>query len=246
MLCMKKHALACVAGIAIGLFWAQAVLAQQPEPGGPPPNAPDAPPDAQAPPGGPHADQPGPPPGGPGDRRGPPPNGPGKPGGPGGMGMGPGGMMQPGGGMMPGGGMGGPGAPGGMPPGMGPGTDPFQGPPGKGGRMFGPPMMREMDDPEMFKLLKQDMELEQQSRALARDYRNVPEGQREKVKKQIVELINKQFDVRQQRRALELKRLEDQLKQLREMVEKRAKARKDLVEKRITELIGPKESDVEF
>ena len=43
---------------------------------------------------------------------------------------------------------------------------------------------------------------------------------REKLKQQVTEVVNKQFEVRQQRRALELKRLEEQLKRLREIVER--------------------------
>ncbi len=69
--------------------------------------------------------------------------------------------------------------------------------------------------------------------------------QREKLKPQITELVNKHFDVRQQRRSLELKRLEDELQRLRETIDRRSKARKEIVEKRVSELIG-REDDLRF
>ena len=110
------------------------------------------------------------------------------------------------------------------------------------GMMPGMPMR----DPEMAKLCWADMELEQESQALARAYRQASTEQREDLKKRIAETVNKQFDVRQQRHELELKRLEEQLKKLREIVERRTKARKTLVEKRIADLVGPEEPGVEF
>lgn len=97
----------------------------------------------------------------------------------------------------------------------------------------------------MFKLLSQNMDLERQSRELAMQYQQAASGEREKIKQQIVELVNKHFDVRQERRALELKRLETQLQRLRETMEKRSKARKELVERRVSELIG-REDEVGF
>ena len=105
-----------------------------------------------------------------------------------------------------------------------------------------------MDDAEMFKLQQKDMELEQESHQLAMQYQSprTSKDDREKLKQEVVEVVNKQFEVRQQRRALELKHLEEGLKRLREIVERRAKAKKELVEKRISELIGPEEPGVEF
>jgi hypothetical protein len=69
-------------------------------------------------------------------------------------------------------------------------------------------------------------------------YRNATQTERGKIKSQVNELVNKQFDVRQQRRTLELKRLDEELKRLRELADRREKARKELIEKRVTELLG--------
>ncbi len=96
-------------------------------------------------------------------------------------------------------------------------------------------------DPEMYKLLKEDRDLERQTRELVMQYRRAPSEQREKLKSQVNELVNKHFDVRQQRRSLELKRLEDELQRLRETIDRRSKARKEIVEKRVSELIGREE-----
>ena len=63
--------------------------------------------------------------------------------------------------------------------------------------------------------------------------------------KEIEETVTKQFEVRQQRRNLELKHLEEQLKDLREAVDKREKARKELIEKRVSRLLGT-EKDLDF
>ena len=103
----------------------------------------------------------------------------------------------------------------------------------------------EKNDPEMYQLLKSDMDLDRQARELAMQYARAPKDQREKIKKQVEELVDKHFEVRQQRRSLELKRLEDELKRLREAMERRETARKELVGKRVTGLLGP-DDDVGF
>lgn len=103
----------------------------------------------------------------------------------------------------------------------------------------------ERNDPEMFKLFKEEMELEHQSRDLAGQFRQSPSPKRDEVKKQLQKIVSQQFEVRQQRRQLELKRLEEELQRLREAIEARNKARQQLVEKRVSELLGQDE-DVGF
>jgi hypothetical protein len=121
--------------------------------------------------------------------------------------------------MMPGGGMG---RPMGMPPGA-------------------------IGNEEMFKLMQEDINLEQQARNLAANLNgDTPKKDREELKKKLAEFVEKQFDVRQKRRELELKNLEDELKRLREVVDRRAKARKTIIEKRLSDLIGPEEPGMEF
>lgn len=192
------------------------------------------------------------------DRPRPPRFGSGQPGGPrpGVFGPPEGDFRPPAGG--PGGPMAGPpGMPGGMPGGMPPGGMPG-GPMGEGGQgrrhggfmvpggPFGPRggMDMERQDPEMYKLLKEDNDLEGQTWELGMRYRRAPSEERAKIKQQLTELAGKQFEVRQQRRLLELKRLEEEIKRLREAIDRRKEARDSLVNKRIQQVIG--DEDINF
>jgi hypothetical protein len=100
-------------------------------------------------------------------------------------------------------------------------------------------------DPEMFKLVSEDNQLERECFALARQFQQAKSQEREKLRTQLEVQVNKHFDVRQQRRELSLKRLEEELKRLREAIEARTKAREEIVRKRMTELVGD-ERDLEF
>src|SRR5262245_10279534 len=116
-------------------------------------------------------------------------------------------------------------------PGMGPG--PFE-------------MQRlEQDDPEMYQLFVEDNRLDREALALARRIRQAKSPEREKLQSDLAVLVNKHFDVRQQRRELSLKRMEEELKRLREAIESRSKGREDIVQKRIAELVGD-DSGLEF
>ena len=93
-------------------------------------------------------------------------------------------------------------------------------------------------DPEMFKILKQEMDLQRQTSDLANDYRQAAGSKRDEIKTQIEKLVDQQFEVRQQCRQLELNRFEEDLKRLRESIETRNKARKQVVQRRVAELLG--------
>ncbi len=118
----------------------------------------------------------------------------------------------------------------------------FNPPGGPFGPRNGPDMERQ--DPEMYKLLKEDDAFEHQSWELSMRYRRAPTEERAKIKQQLTELAGKQFEVRQQRRLLELKRLEEEIKRLREAIDRRQEVRESLVNKRIQQLIG--DEDVNF
>lgn len=135
----------------------------------------------------------------------------------------------------------------GFPGGFGPG-DPGRGP----GRMragfgmpprtfrwpFGDWQSLEQNDPEMHKLLEADYDLERQSGELALQYRQAPEEEREAIKQKLEKLVAEHFETRQQRRRLELKRLEDELGRLRESIDKRQEAQPQIVQRRLAELLG--------
>jgi hypothetical protein len=102
----------------------------------------------------------------------------------------------------------------------------------------------EKTDPEMYKLLKSENSLEQRIRKAAAQCRQASGKENvDKAKEELQKLVTQQFDVRQQRRALEVKRFEQQIKQLRETSERREKNRKQLIEKRVADLVGQEESD---
>jgi len=94
------------------------------------------------------------------------------------------------------------------------------------------------DDPEMFGLLNQDELLEQQTLDLAERLRRAPTDEREKLQTQLSELVNKHFDVRQQRRELQLKRMEAELGRLRDAIKQRNETRDAIIKERMTELVG--------
>jgi hypothetical protein len=97
-------------------------------------------------------------------------------------------------------------------------------------------------DPELYELLKQDQELERQTADLSMQYRRAPEEERTALKTQLGELVQQHFDVRQERRRLQLKRLEDELKALRTAIEKRDEARDDVIDRRLLELLGQEDT----
>ncbi len=96
-------------------------------------------------------------------------------------------------------------------------------------------------DPEMYKLMKADAELDRQSRDLAGQYRQASPEKRDQIRRQVEQVVNQHFEVRQERRLLELKRLKEELQSLQEAIDRRTKVRKELVEKRISDLLGSEE-----
>lgn len=101
------------------------------------------------------------------------------------------------------------------------------------------------NDPEMFRLVQEDDELDRRTHELGTQFRQAPPEQRERMQRELREMVNKQFEVRQQRRTLELKRIENELQRLREAIERRAKNREQLIERRVAELTG-REDDLGF
>ena len=152
----------------------------------------------------------------------------GSPMGPPGQGMMPGMPLMPGQGMIPG-------------KGMMPGQGMMPGP----GMMPLPPrwphsdwQSLEKNDPEMYKLLKADADLDRQSQELAVQYRQAPKDQQGPIKERLEKAVTEHFEARQQRRLLELKRLEEELNRLRESIDKRKEAQQQIVNRRVSELLG--------
>ncbi len=59
---------------------------------------------------------------------------------------------------------------------------------------------------------------------------------RDKIKSQLAEILEKQFDQRQKRHEEELKELETQVKKLKDLVDKRQENRRDIIRARLTQI----------
>jgi hypothetical protein len=102
------------------------------------------------------------------------------------------------------------------------------------------------EDPEMMKLDQADAELENATHQLAEQYRRPSSDDvRKELHKKLAEVVEKHFQVRQERRELELKRLEKQLNHLREVIEKRTAAKDAIIKGRMTQLLG-EQDDLSF
>ncbi len=110
---------------------------------------------------------------------------------------------------------------------------------GPGGGEFFP------EDPEMAALNRSDFELDQQTRELADALRGAKKDDREKIRAELTEVVNKHFDIRQKRRELQIKRMEDELKKLHEAMTKRNEAKEQIIKRRLAELVG-NEDDLGF
>lgn len=95
-----------------------------------------------------------------------------------------------------------------------------------------------VNDPEMTKVLTDEARLDQEASAIVEEYaRTEDEGQRSKLKSKLSAALEKQFDLQQKRRELEVARIETQLKKLREVMRKRTDARQAIVDKRLDQLV---------
>ena len=94
------------------------------------------------------------------------------------------------------------------------------------------------NDPERFKMLKEDAELDLKIKELARKFKNEKDGeQKEALRKEITELCTKHFEVRQQRRELDLARMKAWLNQMEQGVEKSRQNKDKIIEQRINSLL---------
>lgn len=94
------------------------------------------------------------------------------------------------------------------------------------------------NDPDRFKLLQADAELDRQIKELVRQYKyeTNPE-QKEVLRKKITELCTKHFEVRQQRRELDLARMKAWLSQMEQAVEKSRLNKDKIIEQRVNSLL---------
>ena len=93
-------------------------------------------------------------------------------------------------------------------------------------------------DPEMFELIQADMRLDQQTRDEAEEYRRAKPSDKEAIKAKLAKSVQEHYDVRQKRRELELRRLEEQLTRLRDSVKKRVDEKDVMIKQRMSQLLG--------
>lgn len=119
--------------------------------------------------------------------------------------------------------------------------------PGAIGPPIGPPGYRREEngvaflqriDPELHRLYQADFECERQCQLLAARIREAPKKDRELLVKELTDLVHKHFQIRQERRRLMLRLLEEELARTREAIEAREAARDELVQRRIQDLTG--------
>lgn len=93
-------------------------------------------------------------------------------------------------------------------------------------------------DPKMFELEQANRELERKTVELAEIVRRKGGAAESGLAEQMTALVRKHFEVRQQRRKLELQRLEKQLDRMRHLIERRDEAADTIIENRVSELLG--------
>jgi hypothetical protein len=79
--------------------------------------------------------------------------------------------------------------------------------------------------------------LAHQSEALVHQLAKAKGEDREKVKTKLAEALEKQFDLRQKRHQAEIAALEAQVNQLKELVQKRQENRREIISKRLDQLV---------
>jgi hypothetical protein len=83
----------------------------------------------------------------------------------------------------------------------------------------------------------EEQQLAHQAHELARKLRDAKgEADKDKLKAKLAETLEKQFDLRQKRHTAEIENLEAQVKKLKELVQKRQEARRDIINKRLDQL----------
>lgn len=100
-------------------------------------------------------------------------------------------------------------------------------------------LLRERD-PEMFELQQRDAELEAETTRRAHHLREA--GGSEEERQHLRRMVMEHFEVRQRRREHELRRLEQQIDQLRNAMRTRSENREKIIEHRIRELMGKEDS----
>jgi len=83
-----------------------------------------------------------------------------------------------------------------------------------------------------------EQQLDRQAHDVVRQYgRTENRDEREKLREKLNDVLQQQFDAQQQRRKAEIEKIEAQIKKLREVMQKREDAKREIVRRRLDQLI---------
>ena len=83
----------------------------------------------------------------------------------------------------------------------------------------------------------EEFQLAQESEKLVKQLGKAEGENKDKIKSKLTDTLGKQFDVRQKRHEAEIAALEAQIKKLKEMVQKRQENRREIIGKRLDQLV---------
>lgn len=93
-------------------------------------------------------------------------------------------------------------------------------------------------DKEMQELVKKEQDFSKKTSELVASLKGATAEKKAEIKTQLIASVEAHFAVRQEQRELQLKRIEEEVKKLREAIEKRNTSKKEIIERRIAELTG--------
>lgn len=97
-------------------------------------------------------------------------------------------------------------------------------------------------DPERYEQKKKEHSLERRSRQLAEKFRESKnEKEKVKIKDDLSVVLSKLFDLREKDREIEIKHLNQKLEHLKSVLAERKKKKKEIVDRRLQELIGERD-----
>ncbi len=93
-------------------------------------------------------------------------------------------------------------------------------------------------DKEMQELVKKEQDFAKKTTELVASLKHATAEKKAEIKTELIASVEAHFAVRQEQRELQLKRIEEEVKKLREAIEKRNTSKKEIIERRIAELTG--------
>jgi Rad3-related DNA helicase len=93
-------------------------------------------------------------------------------------------------------------------------------------------------DPAHYERMVKIRQLEERSQVLGRNYREAGDADKAKIETELEQILSELFDLREENRQAEVKRLEERLQELKESLEVRRKNKEKIIERRLAQLTG--------